>query len=223
MSSTKSKLRLMGAFAALVTLALAVSCRGFFVNPTLTAVSIGPQGLSINVNETWQMTSTGNYSDGTQKALTSGVTWSSSDATTVSVGQTSGIVTGVQVGSATVTGAAGSCSACSASTTVTVVLTGVTSIVVAPSSLSTTINGAPVYYTATANGTIDITNSGAVWTVLDSSNTDQTANFSLSYVAGSGFGEGFVPITGAAVGTYTVRASYPGTTAVGTATLTVSN
>ena len=31
MSPTKSQLRLMGAFAALATLALAISCRGFFV------------------------------------------------------------------------------------------------------------------------------------------------------------------------------------------------
>ncbi len=42
MSSKKSKLRLLGAFAALATLALAVSCPGFFVNPTLTAIAVGP-------------------------------------------------------------------------------------------------------------------------------------------------------------------------------------
>ena len=42
MSSKQQRIRLVGAFAALATLALAVSCKGFFVNPTLTGVSVGP-------------------------------------------------------------------------------------------------------------------------------------------------------------------------------------
>jgi len=74
-----------------------------------------------------------------------------------------------------------------------------------------------VYFTAKANGTIDITNAGAVWTVVDSANQDQTANFSLSFVAGSG--EGFLPISTVTPGTYTVEATYAGVT--GTATLNV--
>jgi hypothetical protein len=221
MSSTKSKLRLVGALAALATLALAVSCRGFFVNPTLTGVSVGPQSLTLNVNETWQMSATGTYSDGSQKALTSGVTWSSATQSSVTVGQTSGIVTAVAVGSSDITASSGSCSACSGSTTVTVVLTGVTSITVSPSNQSATVNGNPAYFTASAQpGSIDITNSGAVWTVQDPSGTDQTANFSISYVTGSG--EGFVPLTTATEPSYTVIATYPGTTAVGKATLNVT-
>src|SRR5450755_1083422 len=221
MSSTKQRIRLMGAFAALATLALAISCRGFFVNPTLTGVSVGPQSLTLNLSQTFQMTATGTYNDGSQKNLTSGVAWSSSDPTTVSVGQASGQVDGLLTGSATITASSGGCSACSGSTTVTVVLTGVTSIVVSPSSASATINQTPAYFKATAQpGSIDITNSGAVWTVQDSSGTDQTANFSLSFLAGSG--EGFLP-TGATAGvTYTVVATYPGTTAVGKATLNVN-
>jgi hypothetical protein len=133
MSSTKRRFRLLSAFAALATLALAVSCTGFFVNPTLTGVSVGPQGLTININQTWQMTATGSYSDGSQKNLSSGVAWSSSDPTTVSVGQSSGQVSGLQIGSATVTASSGGCAACAGSTTVTVVLTGVTSILVSRS------------------------------------------------------------------------------------------
>src|SRR5215467_1114917 len=163
MSSPKDKLRLTGAFAALAILALAMSCRGFFVNPTLTGVSIGPANLTINVNQTWQMTATGTYSDGSQKNLSSGVAWSSSDPTTVSVGQTSGQVMGLQTGSATITASSGGCAACSGTTTVTVVLTGVTSITVSPSSHSAKINGSPVYYTATASPGGDITSS-ATWT-----------------------------------------------------------
>ncbi len=42
MPSLKSKLRLICAFAALATLALAVSCRGFFVKPTLSSLVVTP-------------------------------------------------------------------------------------------------------------------------------------------------------------------------------------
>lgn len=217
MSSKRSTLRLIGAFSVLATLALAVSCKGFFVNPTLTGVSVGPQGLTITVNQTWQMSATGTYNDGSQKTLSSGVTWSSSDSTTVSVGQTSGIVTGLQVGQAQITAAAGSCSACSGSTQVTVVLTGVTSVVVTPSSNTVSV-GSTAYFTAKANGTIDITNAGATWTVVDSTGTDQTSNFSISFVSGSGMG--FSPSSSVAAGKYTVQATYNGV--VGKATLTVS-
>jgi hypothetical protein len=218
MSSTKSKLRLMGAFAALATLALAVSCRGFFVNPTLTGVSVGPQGLTLNVTQTWQMGATGTYSDGSQKALTSGVEWSSDTPSSVTVGQTSGVVTGVGVGSSTITASSGSCSACSGSTTVTVVLTGVNSITVNPGSQSATIDVTTAYFTATAEPGGDIT-ATATWNIFDSTNTNQNGEFSISYVAGSG--EGFLPST-APVGTYTINVTYPGTTAVGKATLTVN-
>ena len=222
MSSTRSKLRLVGAFAAMATLALALSCTGFFVNPTLTGVSVGPQSLTLNINQTWQMGATGTYSDGTQKALTSGVAWLSSDNSTVSVGQSSGIVTGLQTGSATITASAGSCSACSGSTTVSVVLTGVTSITVSPSSQSVSIAGSAVFFTATAVPGGDITE-GATWNILDSTNTNQNANFSITFVPGAGGGESFLPSSSAALGTYTINVTYPGTTAVGTAKLTVTN
>lgn len=222
MSSTKQRIRLMGAVAALATLALAISCRGFFVNPTLTGVSVGPQGLTLNLNQTWQMGATGTYSDGSQKTLTSGVAWSSSDGNTVSVGQTSGIVTGLQTGSATITASSGSCSACSGSTSVSVVLTGVNSITVSPSSQSASINGTAVYFTATAVPGGDITQV-ATWNIVDSTNTNRNASFSISFLPGAGGGEGFLPSSSAALGIYTINVTYPGTTAVGTAKLTVTN
>jgi hypothetical protein len=220
MSSSTSKLRLIGAFAALATLALAISCTGFFVNPTLTGVSVGPQSLTLNVNQTFQMSATGTYSDGSQKALTSGVVWASSDASTVSVGQTSGIVTAVQTGSGTITASSGSCSACSGSTTVTVALTGVTAIIISPSNASATINGNPALFTAVAQpANVPITGSGAVWSVQDPSGTDVTTEFSLSF---DGTNEDITPLSSATLPTYTVVASYPGTTAVGKATLNVN-
>jgi hypothetical protein len=202
-------LRLFGSFAILLTLAVAAGCKGFFVNPTLTSVTVGPQA-TLNINQAIQMSATGTYSDGTQKTLNSGVTWSSSDSTAVSI-TPSGLATGLTIGSATITGSAGSCSACTGTTTVTVALQGVTQVTVTPGSQSVTIGGNPVFFHATANGT-DITNpqNGTTWTVLDSSNTDQTANFTLSFVSGTGTGtgEGFVPNSGVAAGAYSVTATY---------------
>jgi hypothetical protein len=219
MSSTSQKLRLTGAFAALAALALAVGCKGFFVNPTLTGVSVGPSGVTLNVGQTFQMTATGTYNDGSQKTLTSGVTWSSSAPTSVTVGATSGIVTGVQSGTSTITASSGGCASCTGSTSVSVVLSGVSSITVSPASQSVAINGTPVFFTATASPGGDITQ-GATWNVVDASGTNQNASFSISFVSGQG--ESFLPSSAATPGTYTINVTYPGTTVVGKATLTVS-
>ena len=219
MASTNQKLRMTCAFAALATLALAVSCRGFFVNPTLTGVSVGPSGLNLTVNQTFQMTATGTYSDGSQKTLTSAVVWSSSDPTSVSVGQTSGLVTGLQSGTATVTASSGGCSACTGTASVSVVLANVTLITVSPNAQSVTIGGTIVYFKATASPGGDITQ-GATWNIVDSSGTNQNANFSIAFVSGSG--EGFLPGSSAALGTYTIKFTYPGTNVFGKATLTVN-
>lgn len=219
MSSTNQKLRLAGAMAALATLALAISCRGFFVNPTLTGVSVGPSGVTLNINQTFQMTATGTFNDGSQKTLTSGVVWSSSAPSTVSIGQTSGIATGLQSGTSTITASSGGCSACTGTATVSVVLSGVSSITVNPSAGSATRNQTTAYFTATAVPGGDITQA-ATWNVVDSSGTNQNANFAIAFVAGSG--EGFLPSSAATVGTYTINVTYAGTTAVGKATLTVN-
>ena len=219
MSAQKSKL--IGAFAVLLMLALAGSCTGFFVNPTLTAVSVGPQA-TLTINQSIQMSATGTYSDGTQKQINSGVAWSSSDPSFVSISP-GGLATGLVIGSSTITGSAGSCSACTGTTTVTVTLTNVNTVLVTPSSQTAQVGGNPVFFHALANGSTDITNpaDGTTWTVTDSGGTDQTANFTLSFVSGTGAGtgEGFIPNGGTATGTYHVNATY--NNVPGTATLNV--
>lgn len=219
MLSSHPKLQLIGAFVVLATLALAASCTGFFVNPTLTGVTVGPQA-TLNINQSIQMSATGTYSDGTQKTLNSGVTWSSNSGS-VSI-TTGGLATGLTIGSATITGSAGSCSACTGTTTVTVALQGVTSVVVTPNSQSAAAGGNPVYFRALANGSTDITNpaDGTTWTVLDAAGTDQTSSFTLTFVSGTGAGtgEGFLPNSGV-TGTFTVEATY--NSIVGKATLNV--
>jgi hypothetical protein len=213
-----NKLRPISSAFLLLGFALApVGCDGFFVDATLTSVSVGPQKLSMSLNEQWQMTATGTYNDGSQKTLTSGVTWSSADPAVVSVGQTSGKVIGLTVGSATISASSGSCSACSGSTLVTVTLQGVSSIAVSPSDQTVQIGGTPVYYRASANGATDITDAGTNWTVVDSTGFDQTSKFTVAFMTGEG--EGFLPGSNVNPGTYTVRAAY--NSAIGTATLNV--
>jgi hypothetical protein len=129
MSSINHKLRLASAFAALTALALAVSCTGFFQNPTLTTITVDPPTPSINQGASQQMTATATFQDGSTGTLTGGtscsgntVCWSSSD-TTVATITTGGIVTGVGQGDATITAASG---AITGTTQATVDLTNVT-------------------------------------------------------------------------------------------------
>jgi hypothetical protein len=128
-------------------------------------------------------------------------------------------VTGVQSGTSTITASSGGCAACTGTASVSVVLSGVSSITVTPASQSVSINGTAVYFKATAVPGGDITQA-ATWNVVDASGTNQNANFSISFVAGSG--EGFLPSSAATPGTYTINVTYPGTNVVGKATLTVN-
>ena len=67
MSSMSQKVRLTGTFAALIALALAASCRGFFVKATLSSITVGPATPSIQTgttNNTVQMIATGTFNDG---------------------------------------------------------------------------------------------------------------------------------------------------------------
>ncbi len=163
----QKKFRVLASLVTILSLASATSCTGFFQNPVLTTVTIGPQTPTINVGGTLQMSATGTYNDGSTKNLSSGVFWSSSDSTVASI-SSAGLVTGVSNSSATITGSSGTVSG---TTTVTVQLTGIVSIQVSPSSQSIT-SGQIQQYTATATltggGTQDVTNS-AVWASSNSS------------------------------------------------------
>jgi len=141
MSSAKQKLRLAGAFAALAALALAVSCTGFFQNPTLSTITVDPPTPTINQGATQQMTATGTFQDGSTSTLTGGtscsgstVCWSSSDTTVVTI-TTSGSATGVAQGTATITAASG---AINGTTQATVDLTNVTNYQVCQGSFGST-------------------------------------------------------------------------------------
>ncbi len=205
MLSAKRKLRLLTAFTTLFMLALAVGCRGFFVNPKLTSITVTPVTPSLTLNQALQMTATGNFDDGSTKNLTGTSTWTSSANTQVSVNST-GLITALANTTSVVTITATN-GTVSGSTTATV---GQQTIVVAPAnqtySLST--NPGPHQYTATLNGT-DVT-ATATWT---------SSNTSVATVVQSGTGAGQVTAVG--VGTANITATT--SNATGSTGVTVTN
>jgi len=152
MPFTKSKLRLAGAFAALATLALAVSCKGFFVNPTLTSLTIGPSTLPLNTGQSYQMVATGTFNDGSTSNVTSKCVWSSSDPSVAAIGTSTGIVqaasTATTIGSTSISASDGAISSTS-SATITV-CPAVTLLTISANPSSQVPNGV-IALTATAN------------------------------------------------------------------------
>ncbi|MGA9041727.1 MAG: Ig-like domain-containing protein [Terriglobales bacterium] len=122
MSKNKRKLQLLAAFTTLFLLAFAVGCKGFFVNPTLTSLAIGPQTFTLTEGQSQQMAATGTYDDGTTKDLTGKVSWSSSDMTCATVTSPGGLVAAptsvTTVCTATISGSFGAVPATSATATV---------------------------------------------------------------------------------------------------------
>lgn len=83
------------------------SCKGFFVNPTLSSISIQPPSPLVEVGNTEDLQAWGTYSDSSRSQITSGVVWSSSDVSTVSIDANSGVIQGEGTGgTATITAAA---------------------------------------------------------------------------------------------------------------------
>ena len=106
--------------------------------PTLVSIVVTPANPSIAKGTNLALKATGAYSDGSTQDLTTQVTWSSS-ATVVTVSNSSGsqgIVTGANVGSATVSAASTTAPVVSGSTTVTVTAAALQSIAVNPTSPS---------------------------------------------------------------------------------------
>jgi hypothetical protein len=171
MSSTKHKLRIAGALAAIVTLGLAVACKGFFVNPTLSSLAVGPASPTIETgttNNTVQMTVFGTNNDGsTTNSVPVAWTINPTSAATIS---SSGLVTSVSTGTATVTATANQNPSITGTQTVTVTVGCIQSIQIPTSAPGLTANSMQDALTATAltcNGSVIVTDV-ATWT---SSNT----------------------------------------------------
>lgn len=82
---------------------------------SLVSIAVSPAARSVGKGKSLQLTATGTYSDGSQRDLTALATWSTSSAAVVSVSAT-GLVTGVDHGSADIRATAGTVSGSAAIT-----------------------------------------------------------------------------------------------------------
>lgn len=160
------KLQILVAGSVLLLLAAAVGCRGFFVDPTLTTVTVGPATPAVEQGATLQMVATGTFDDGSTKTLTANVLWSTSDISIATISN-SGLLTGVSCGDATITATSGTLSG---STSATIQAANITRIDISPTDTSVPVGSSLTFSavgTVQGGGTQVITDC-AVWT---SSNT----------------------------------------------------
>jgi hypothetical protein len=212
-SPLNQKLRLTGAFLALATLALGISCRGFFVNPTVTSLAVGPQNLSMQPTTTQQMTATATFDDGSTGNVNGQAVWSSSSPTVASFNGSSGLLTaasladlqsaGTLPGTTTVTASDGSVTSSGIIVTVCPVVQSMV-LKVDNGTQATITSGAALTFDATATfngitGTTDVTDL-VTWNI---SNTTILPNIDTT---GNG------QTTADSPGTFTVSASLCGST-----------
>ena len=207
MPSTKKKLQLFSAFATLLLLAVLVGCSGFFQDPVLTTLVVGPQAPNIQQGSTLQMSATGTYDDGSTKTLTSGVFWSTSDTSIVSI-STGGKITGDSAGTATITASSG---AVSGTSTVTVSLNNVIGLTLSPTQVSIT-RGSTGTISALAtvsgmSGTVDVS-ATTTWSITDSTGATPTTISITSQESPATISVD----SSATPGIYTITAVYSGTT-----------
>jgi trimeric autotransporter adhesin len=212
MLSGKKKLQLGTAFATLFLFAVVVGCNGFFVDPVLTSIAVGPTA-TINQGATVQESAVGTYNDGSTKTLSSGVQWSSSDSAAATV-TNAGLVTGTAPGSATITAAYQTTSGTSS---ITVSLGNVTALKITPQSGTVAVNAVSLPFFAYAtvagdNTPVDVSPT-ATWTT-----TSSTVTINVPSTTGVG-----VTFTDTVSESVTIQATYTSTTTLtATATLTVN-
>jgi hypothetical protein len=139
MKSRQRKMQWAGALAVPVAAALLVSCNGFFTNPVLQSLAVGPATQTIQTGatgNTQQFTAVGTYDTG--QKVDSKVTWSIAPPSGIASITASGLATAQGIGQATITATSTEIPTIFGSTTLTVVPGGVTSIVVTPSNQSVT-------------------------------------------------------------------------------------
>jgi hypothetical protein len=207
---TGRKLALTLAFTVLVAVALGVSCRGFFQPNSLVSVAVQPPSPNVLLNQTTTLQAWGTFQDGTRSQVTSGVAWTSSDPSTLSINETSGVATGVSVGTATVTAAA---QGLSGTASATVFITISTLTLNQNTWTFTAINGGTSPgFIVTANGTTDVTSS-ATFTSSNSTYITCVNNTDPVYCTA---------IANTPAGPYTIVVSYTGSSVTATINVTAS-
>ena len=157
-------------FAGGIAVSIGVSCRGFFVQPTLTSITVLPLSPTIQTgttSNTVQMSATGVYNDGSSGSAP--VQWSISPSGIATI-TTGGLVTSQAQGTATITATSTQLPSISGTQALTVTVGCIQSIAISPTSGALNQQTQVATFKAmatTCNGVIDITTS-ATWA---SSNT----------------------------------------------------
>ena len=170
--------------------------------PVLISLAVNPANASIALGTTQQYHVTGTYSDGSRQDVTTAVEWSCSPCGGVYLGS-SGLVSSVAQGTATIQSALG---AISGSAILTVTPATLTSLTIAPTSLTFDVGG-----TQQLSASGMYSNYSA--TDLTASSTWVSSNPTIATVSATGF------VTAFANGSATITATSG--TVSGTATLTV--
>jgi Big-like domain-containing protein/beta-propeller repeat-containing protein len=204
---------------------------GFTVTAlSLTSIAVTPNPApSIAIGATEQFTATGTFSDGSTQNLTSTATWASSNSGFASISNTAGtrgLATGVAVGMTSINASVNGVTSPGVSLTVTATAPTLTSITVAPLTMSIAVGATQTF---TATGHFSDGSSGAV-TVNWTSSNNAIATINAAGVA-SGVSAGG-PITIKATSTQTpsingtaqltVTAAAPTLTSITVAPLTMS-
>src|SRR5512146_2638221 len=160
----KTGLRPTAVLAIIAAIILTVSCGGsFFVSDsTVTDITLSPANPSIQVGGTTQMTATGKRADGQTTDITPGAAWTVDKPNIATVSST-GLITGVSVGTAKITA---TYERGEAFTFATVTSGTLQSITITPSNTSITV-GATQNYVATGNysdGTTQVITTSVTWT-----------------------------------------------------------
>lgn len=107
----------------------------------LTTITISATSTAVDVGATLTLVATGTYADGSKKTLSTGVTWTTSDATIATV-STAGVVTGVKDGTATIKATvAGKEGTLAVKVNPAIVLTTLSSVAITASASTVTVGG----------------------------------------------------------------------------------
>src|SRR5436190_1003194 len=189
MISTTRKVKVLLAFAALLIMAFAVGCRGFFVNqPNSVSVTTQSGASTFSVPPSVQLKATATFDSGT-KDVTHSATWESSSAC-VTVNSTGLVVGAGATSNVTVTATQGGVSGSISGTSTGG--TGGQTLTIGPTTTTFT-HGTQNQFTASLNGQ-DVTAS-ATWTSSDTT----VVSFSTTTIGLATFGS--------SAGTATISAS----------------
>lgn len=207
------KLPLTLVFVVLIGLAFGASCKGFFVDPTLTSITISPSSPQVELDKTQQLSVFGTYDDGSRKQVKSGVSWSTAPTGIVSIDPDTNIMSGRAVGTTQLTADAQGLHATATATVFKVI----TDLTISPTTANAD-QGTSVNFTVKDQADNNVSNLADV-VAKQGGTTVTTINCSFDDVENA---QVCTIDDTAPTGDYNIVATYPGFSGSATAVLTVT-